>query len=334
MAQETKNRVVALARKSNISEMDLLLKSENIQWTDCRYHSGDTPLHIAAQLGNVVVIRYLLNISGTAADTVNVTNLAGKTALHEACQNSQPDAVAALLSQGANARAIKQADWTPLMLACTKKGEKALACCRLLLEVGGPVLLDDRNKDGWDALHIAVREGDTKIVKELLAAVTDLEKTSSKSKNGRTPLHTAALHGCHVVVKQLLDINNVDCSVKDSCGSTPLHDAVRSGSLETFKVLVEAGADLTVINNEGYGILHMAAQTGQIPVLEHIIKEVGPTSSMCSKLGSKTTPLHCAVRAGQVQALRVLLKFGADPMILDSWGRSCYDIIPELASLP
>ena len=77
------------------------------------------------------------------------------------------------------------------MLACTKTGEEALICCQLLLESRGFLLLSDRNKDGWNALHIAAREGDAAIVKELLKVDSEHVQASMKSKNGRTPLHTA-----------------------------------------------------------------------------------------------------------------------------------------------
>lgn len=62
-----------------------------------------------------------------------------------------------------------------------------------------------------------------------------------------------ALHGCEEVVKQLLSVSSVNCNAKDSCGTTPIHDAVRSGSLETLKALISTGTDLTALNNEGYG---------------------------------------------------------------------------------
>lgn len=77
------------------------------------------------------------------------------------------------------------------MLACTKTGRKALACCQLLLENGGSSLLGDKNKDGWNAIHVAVREGDPSIVKLLLEADPDSKQVSMRSNNGRTPLHTA-----------------------------------------------------------------------------------------------------------------------------------------------
>lgn len=79
------------------------------------------------------------------------------------------------------------------MLACTKTGERALACCQMLLRKSGPALLSDKNKDGWNALHIAVREGDVSIVNELLVADQNSGQASTRSNNGRTPLHTAGM---------------------------------------------------------------------------------------------------------------------------------------------
>lgn len=62
-----------------------------------------------------------------------------------------------------------------------------------------------------------------------------------------------ALHGFDQIAKLLLDLEHVDCNAKDSCGSTPIHDAVRSGSLDTFEALATRGAEICMLNNEGYG---------------------------------------------------------------------------------
>lgn len=79
---------------------------------------------------------------------------------------------------------LKRADWTPLMLACTKPCEPVV---RILVEHGASLTL--RNKDGWTAFHLACRTGNVSIVAYLLDR--DPTVLLSWSKNGRMPLHTA-----------------------------------------------------------------------------------------------------------------------------------------------
>lgn len=79
---------------------------------------------------------------------------------------------------------MKRADWTPLMLACTKQN---LDIIQILTENGASPTL--RNKDGWNSFHLACREGNVAIVSHLLSK--DPTLWQSKSRNDRTPLHTA-----------------------------------------------------------------------------------------------------------------------------------------------
>lgn len=92
---------------------------------------------------------------------------------------------------GANINVVKRADWTPLMLACTRKDNDKLVS--LLLDSGADPFFV--NKDGWSCLHISSREGNPTIVKMIVNSILDLEKRGAlvqlKSRNGRKPLHTA-----------------------------------------------------------------------------------------------------------------------------------------------
>ncbi len=84
------------------------------------------------------------------------------------------------------------------MLACTKENPDLV---KLLLAHGADPLF--KNKDGWNSLHIAVREGNLEIVLRLLhhfdsdetgkqaKPESKRELCQSKSKNGRSLLHTS-----------------------------------------------------------------------------------------------------------------------------------------------
>ncbi|GFQ95897.1 hypothetical protein TNCT_66101, partial [Trichonephila clavata] len=131
--------------------------------------NGDTVVHLAAHSGCVKIIN---------------KNNDGKTPLHIASHSSQLECVKFLLSCGVSVNALKRSDWTPLMLACTKSNLDIVT--ELLLHGADLNIL---NKDGWTAFHIASREGNPEIIKCLLDFNASVWKT--KSKNGRTPLHTA-----------------------------------------------------------------------------------------------------------------------------------------------
>lgn len=50
--------------------------------------------------------------------------------------------------------------------------------------------------------------------------------------------------------------------LQDSEGDTPLHDAISKKRDDMLSVLLEAGADVTITNNNGFNALHHAALRG------------------------------------------------------------------------
>ena len=69
---------------------------------------GDTALLVAARHGHTAILRQLVETFGVP---VQHTNVDGKTALHEAAQNSQVAAVNYLIKAGAKVDSLKIADW-------------------------------------------------------------------------------------------------------------------------------------------------------------------------------------------------------------------------------
>ena len=110
---------------------------------------------LAARCGHLAVVQLALR-SGVPVDQ---RNFESKTALMEAAQHSHPDVVSCLLTAGANPNALKRADWTALMLACTKEDEETVS---VLLQ-DARTQLQLHNKDGWTAFHLACREGEAPI---------------------------------------------------------------------------------------------------------------------------------------------------------------------------
>lgn len=58
------------------------------------------------------------------------------------------------------------------------------------------------------------------------------------------------------------ELMEVSLNLKDSEGDTPLHDAISKKRDDILAVLLEAGADVTITNNNGFNALHHAALRG------------------------------------------------------------------------
>ncbi|PVH97376.1 ankyrin [Periconia macrospinosa] len=110
--------------------------------------------------------------------------------------------------------------------------------------------VDQRDYQGNTALHIAVANSDIG-TRHLLQAGAD---STLPNHEGRVPLHIAAIsRKCNALGLLLENIHrhhnkvpvNKVVDVQDGESNTPLYYAVRSGRLESVKMLADAGADMT-----------------------------------------------------------------------------------------
>jgi ankyrin repeat protein len=71
---------------------------------------------------------------------------------------------------------------------------------------------------------------------------------------GRPEGHVAAALGDIVALKELARDNKHALHAKDQNGWMPLHEAVRAGHMEAVALLVEHGADINAVTNNGVGV--------------------------------------------------------------------------------
>lgn len=101
------------------------------------------------------------------------------------------------------------------------------------------------------AIIRAAKNGDTAAICVLLAE--DPALTGALDTDGSTPLHCAAWKGHVDAVKALLDAG-ADVTVhnqNDHWGTTPLHAAAHANQREIVALLIEAGADVHAKDTEG-----------------------------------------------------------------------------------
>lgn len=183
-------------------------------------------------------------------------------------------------------------------------------------------LLNLANKDGWNALHLVSRDGNVGVFRLLVEGGGDV---CAVTKNGRTPLHIAALHGNVNVVGEILRLKPDGVNARDRCGNTPLHEAVLGNHPDVCRYLIGHGSEVAFRNLVCYDLLHFAASTGSLDMIRYLISEVRCDVNSIAQNGF--TPLHCAARKGYKEACELLVLLGADEGAKDSFGRTAYDYL-------
>lgn len=121
----------------------------------------------------------------------------------------------------------------------------------------------------------------------------------------------AVVAGSSRTVGVLLD-KGANASVVADGGITALHLSIFRRHLSITKTLVKAGADIEARTSEGFSALHISAQNGLSEAMQFLIEEGADVNS---RRYSQATPLYTAAAQGHVGALRVLLRAKADPRL-------------------
>jgi ankyrin repeat protein len=321
---------------------DLLLKAgANVTAAD-RY--GVTPLSLAALNGNASMIRRLLD----AGADPNAADPAGETALMTAAQTGIPDAMRVLVDAGAHVDARDtQFQQSALMFAVRDNHPAAVT---FLLERGAAVNaqtrkgpaprfappckgtgcgsegvginrggLPDRGRraearGGMTPLLYAARDGRIEAARLLVAAGADIEQSDA---NAIRPLLMAVLNN-HLDVARLLIEYGADADADDFWGRSPLWAAVEYRNLDmnnkdqdnptdngvdrgpilTFiEELLDAGADVNI-------------RTREVPPSRRWLYALGDVSWVDF---TGQTPFLRAALSGDTTAMRLLLRYGANP---------------------
>ena len=158
-------------------------------------------------------------------------------------------------------------------------------------------------------LHQAAFDGSTSRLVALLSdGPFDIDEGSP---SGRTPLMMASCMGHPHVVRILLN-KGADVSIVPDDGHTALHNSAQEGHVAVSKMLVNAGADLEAVTVSGGTPLHLCAEKGNSEVMSVLI-EAG--ANLDSRGFDGGTPLFMAAQNGHLDALKVLLRAKADPLL-------------------
>lgn len=97
---------------------------------------------------------------------------------------------------------------------------------------------------------------------------------SNKKTSANAPemdIHTAVLYNNIEAVRQHIEAGTDINSKEPFSGSTPLISAATFGKNEIAKILIDAGADLTISNNDGTTPLHSAALFCRVEIVQMLL---------------------------------------------------------------
>src|SRR2546428_8203950 len=181
---------------------------------------GTTPLIWAAHNGDAETGKLLI----AAGANVKATNRYGINALHEAATLGDLAMMEALLKAGADPNAAYGAGETPLMLAARTGNLNAV---KLLIDRGANVNGADEFK-GYTPLMFAATENQAEVAKLLIGHGANVNARSRRFEFG-----------------SLKEAAGGALMERAEGGMTPLQYAAREGNIETGRVLLAAGADVT-----------------------------------------------------------------------------------------
>ena len=162
---------------------------------------------------------------------------------------------------------------------------------------------------GYFPLHEAARAGCLKTAQTIFNL---LENPAQVDRDGRTPLHLAAIGGSTKMIRFLLgkDVSDTHTErmnvpsmidIKDGKSETPLIVASRMGNIEATKVLIECSADLTIRDDAGKTALHYAVLNCPEAVRDFVTRDL---AYFCD---CDHTPLHTAASSGSVLTTSILM---------------------------
>ncbi|MRI59394.1 MAG: ankyrin repeat domain-containing protein [Epsilonproteobacteria bacterium] len=126
------------------------------------------------------------------------------------------------------------------------------------------------------------------------------------------------------IKKALEEIDDLN-ALRTESGDSALRVAIKSGAdMEVFVFLVESGADIFEVDEEGVGLIDDAIKKGRLDIVKFLVERgIDPNST---KRKSGFTPLMAAMAYGDEPITKYLLhECGVDPTIKDTFDKTAAD---------
>lgn len=317
---------ISIRNNKNDTPLSILMKGdvEKIKWfadkldPNISDDEGNTPLHLAAELGSSKEIVDFFIEKGAGVDLKNDD---GNSPLMVALERKNKETSLALIKNKAG---------------LYEKNKRGNVIMYKLLEHANTDFIEKMfdfysegelpvDADGNGPLNYAIETNKLDMVEFIAQKYpSEIDKTNDKDE---TVLHIASKNSNDKVVNILANLTkNLD--KKDRNDETALHVAIRSASLESAKNLIDAGANVNIANMQDQVPIVLAMEMGNEEIFNALSKAKDIDLGVKNRLGD--TPLHAAVRLNNQYAVETLVKIGADTSIKNKEGSNPKELATQI----
>lgn len=255
------------AISKGFEKIALMLIQKGAQLRFPHHENEETPLFRASFYNRLNLITFLIK----AGASLEIGNRMNQTPLCVASAHGSLDIAKLLINARANVNAVARDGYTPLLAAASYKHR---ATSEYLISAGANVNaetgIDERNKGGETALHLAIANNAIDVVQLLISKKANLEHQSNITR-------------------------------------TPLMEAVRANSIPCLRLLLDAKATPNANNVDGLNALYVSAMLGYDEISK-ILLAAGATIYPNLDQNSRTTLLTKGVTLWKRSALAVAVK--------------------------
>ncbi len=207
-----------------IKTANRLVKSKNVD-LNATNSGGQTPLHVAAQSGELAFVDFLLKRNAK----MDVEDSNGMYPLLLAASEGHAKVVESLIKNGDDFGRVDSSGQSALHMAAWNGNDEVVDV--LLKNLSAQMLA--QMQSGYSPLHAAAWKGHSKVVSRLVAAGCDMNVADS---DGWTPLHKSAYRGHADAVKVLLQAG-ADKKKTNIVGMTALDMAIGNKKNDVAEML-------------------------------------------------------------------------------------------------
>lgn len=265
------------------------------------------PIHLASISGSIECMDLLLD----KGVDINLQDDFGMTPLLFALSRRQADMAGYIIERGADIDLRANVGWAPIHLAIVTRSD---AVVKQLLEQGAEVNVS--LETGMTPLHSAVSYGNTEIAKLLIQHGADIK---AENNHGEQPVNMALNPNTYDALVYLVE-KGADINHCNARGAHLLHNiAGRGTAIENATFLLDHGADVNVQDDFGRTPLFFTTWSENPDLMSKFLilngANVNPVNCKDVRTGvcftDFSTPLHGAVRHGQLELAKNLVMNGA-----------------------